>query len=495
VFEPLVHQSIVRIGINNCVVYVSPYIFLNKLNKENSERFQWKNKISVNSIIKKNYFSYKFGRTSIFEKEYTCFTLENMLDPRAMKQLRVDTSTPKPERVGGRHDNMQVVVIKIGTTSLINSEHSSLNLSALAGLAETVRTLKDNGCHVVLISSGAVGVGCQRLGLSKKPADLSKRQALAAIGQVHLMRFYEDMFSAVGITCSQVLLTLDNLSDKQQYANAVNTFHELLEYGVVPVVNENDTVAIEQLKIGDNDTLSAQVATLVHADWLFLLTDVDALYTANPAVDPKAKPIRIVEDVQALNVKTEMSQSDPGWGTGGMGTKISAANMATAGGTRMVICQADPEVVPRVVLEGEEIGTLFLPAEDPVLGGQRWVLSNPVRGTVTVTEEAMETLKEDGTLSAAHIDAVQGNFEAGEAVTFLDESGKEIGKALCHTSYRDLAGLLDDSTDNDALEDFVITEKSEMCLLPGATGNSDHSSASDADEWMHARNTMIAGRN
>ena len=187
---------------------------------------------------------------------------------RNLRQLRVDSSTPKPSTVGGRYDGKTVVVIKIGTTSLINAEHSTLNLAAFAGLAETVRRLKDNDCHVVIISSGAVGVGCQRLGLEQKPADLSKRQALAAIGQVHLMRFYEDMFSASGLKSAQVLLTLDNLNDKQGYNNAENTFHELLEYGVIPIVNENDTVAIEQLKIGDNDTLSAQVATLVHADWL-----------------------------------------------------------------------------------------------------------------------------------------------------------------------------------------------------------------------------------
>jgi len=406
-----------------------------------------------------------------------------MMNIDELKQLRADSSTPKPERVGDRHDNMQVVVIKIGTTSLINSEYCSLNLSALAGLAEAVRTLKDNGCHVILISSGAVGVGCQRLGLEKKPKDLSKRQALAAVGQVHLMRFYEDLFSAVGLTCSQVLLTLDNLSDKQQYTNAVNTFQELLEYGVVPVVNENDTVAIEQLKIGDNDTLSAQVATLVHADWLFLLTDVDALYTANPSVDPKAEPIRVVEDVQSLQVKTETpGDTDAGseWGTGGMGTKLSAANMATAGGTKMVICQADPDVVPQVVLERKEIGTLFLPATEPVVGGQRWVLSNPVRGTVQVSGEGLEELKEDGTVSAAHIDGIEGNFESGEAVAFIDGSGKEVGKALCQASYKDLAGLLEQ--DNGVLEEVVITEKSNVCLLP-SVGGSDNSSASEADEW------------
>jgi glutamate 5-kinase len=400
---------------------------------------------------------------------------------RNLRQLRVDSSTPKPSTVGGRYDGKTVVVIKIGTTSLINSEHSTLNLAAFAGLAETVRRLKDNDCHVVIISSGAVGVGCQRLGLEQKPADLSKRQALAAIGQVHLMRFYEDMFSASGLKSAQVLLTLDNLNDKQGYNNAENTFHELLEYGVIPIVNENDTVAIEQLKIGDNDTLSAQVATLVHADWLFLLTDVDALYTANPNVDSNAKPIRVVEDVQALNVSTETGEGDPGWGTGGMGTKLSAANMATAGGTRMIICSADPELVTRIVLDKEkDVGTLFLPADDPVYGQDRWILSNPVRGHVQLNDAAVETLLEDGTVHADGINEVHGTFMPGQAISFVDEDGREIGKGLAGKSCADLQSLLDNANEDAAaeLEELAIAEADDVCLLPGV-GQSDHSSASD----------------
>lgn len=395
----------------------------------------------------------------------------------AVKQQSDEMMDPGSET----HESRKVIVIKIGTSSLINSEYSSLNLSALAGLAENVRTLRDNGCDVVLISSGAVGVGCQRLGLEKKPKDLSKRQALAAVGQVHLMRYYEDLFSAVGLTCSQVLLTLDNLSDRQQYNNAVNTFKELLEYGVVPVVNENDTVAIEQLRIGDNDTLSAQVATLVHADWLFLLTDVDALYTANPLVDPNAEPIRVVEDVSQLQVKTETPGDGDGgsqWGTGGMNTKLTAANMATAGGTRMVICQADPEVVVRVVLGGEKIGTLFLPASEPVTGGKRWILSNPIRGSVKVSQEAIDTLRAHSDLPAAFIDEVEGNFDAGEAVAFIDETGREVGRGLCQASCSDIAGLLDGGSKD--LSEVVVMKESNVCLLPNAGSNS---SASEEETW------------
>lgn len=388
-----------------------------------------------------------------------------------------------------REGDLKTVVIKIGTSSLINCEYSSLNLSALAGLAEAVRTLKDNGCNVVLISSGAVGVGCQRLGLEEKPKDLSKRQALAAVGQVHLMRFYEDLFSAVGLTCSQVLLTLDNLSERQQYNNAVNTFHELLEYGVVPVVNENDTVAIEQLRIGDNDTLSAQVATLVNADWLFLLTDVDALYTANPSVDPNAEPIDVVTDISQLQVKTETPGNGDGgtqWGTGGMNTKLTAANMATAGGTRMVICQADPDVVVRVVVGGEKIGTLFLPAPLPVTGGKRWILSNPVRGSIRLNDSVIENLRSGSQVSVADINEVEGNFDAGEAVAFVDEAGKELGRGLCDASCSDLAGMMDSEKN---LDDVVIMEKANMCLLPSVAGSD--SSASDEESYHVNQSKMV----
>jgi glutamate 5-kinase len=331
--------------------------------------------------------------------------------------------------------------IKIGTSSLLSdAENCTVNLRALASLAESVRRLKDAGHPVIVISSGAVGAGCQKLGLKSRPDDASKRQALAAVGQVHLMRFYEDLFSAVGLTCSQVLLTLENLADHDQYHNAQATFYQLLNFGVVPIVNENDCVAVEHDRIGDNDTLAAQVATLVQAEWLFLLTDVDALYTANPAVDPTATPIREVADMaDLLRVDTSSAlcpssssssensegggngvnggdsnntnsssftttntavtssattpESGTQWGTGGMATKLTAANVATAGGTRMVICNGDPDLVPRVVLDKEQIGTVFLPAPAPVQGFKRWILSAPTRGQICLTNEAAEALR------------------------------------------------------------------------------------------------------
>jgi len=218
-------------------------------------------------------------------------------------------------------------VIKVGTSSLIHPEHDTLNLVNLAAICETVKDLRVQGHHVVLVSSGAVGVGCQRLGLPGRPARLAQKQALAAVGQVHLMRHYADLFAALGLTCAQVLLTLDNLANRDQYVNARNTFHELLAYGAVPVVNENDTVAVQELRFGDNDTLSAQVAALVGADHLFLLTDVDALYTGDPRTDPSATPVWEVEDIRALagGIADAGGAATAGTGGGGGGPSAAAA--------------------------------------------------------------------------------------------------------------------------------------------------------------------------
>ena len=196
-------------------------------------------------------------------------------------------------------------MIKVGTSSLLHPASSTLNLGNLARICEAARDLVADGHRVVLVSSGSVGAGAARLGLASRPTDLAAKKALAAIGQVHLMRHYDDFLSALRLKCAQVLLTLDNLAVRSQWRAAASTFEALFAAGgVVPVVNENDTVAVAELRIGDNDTLSAQVATLVRADWLFLMTDVDALYTANPAADPRAARVAEVHDLSALAVNT-----------------------------------------------------------------------------------------------------------------------------------------------------------------------------------------------
>ena len=304
---------------------------------------------------------------------------------------------------------------------------------------EGIRELKDSGYNVVLVSSGAVGVGCQRLGLENRPCEVAKKQALAAVGQVHLMRYYDDLFSALGMKCAQVLLTLDNLSNRSSYINARNTFQELLAYGAVPIVNENDTVAIDLLKIGDNDTLSAQVAILVGAQWLFLMTDVDALYTSNPNSDPDARAIHSVPSISKLTVDTSTQGTQ--WGTGGMATKLTAARMATAAGCRMVICHySEPKNVIKI-LNGEQIGTIFDPLEQPLKGRKRWILAVPVRGRIFLNFGAVKALRDHRkSLFPAGIIKTDGDFGPQDAVTLCDANGMEFARGLVNYSKEDIDG-------------------------------------------------------
>ncbi len=191
----------------------------------------------------------------------------------------------------------------------------------------------------MLVSSGAVGVGCARLNLSERPRKMALKQAVAAVGQGRLMRIYDDMFSNLQQAIAQILLTRRELVERNTYVNASNTFQELLDLGVIAIVNENDTIAVDELKFGDNDTLSALVASLVQADWLFLLTDVDRMYSADPKTVPDAQPIKLVSSKEFDQLRVDAGSSGSQWGTGGMATKLSAARIATSTGVRTVITQ------------------------------------------------------------------------------------------------------------------------------------------------------------
>eukprot|EP00775_Hariotina_reticulata_P012564 gene12564-12696_t len=352
-------------------------------------------------------------------------------------------------------------VIKIGTSSLINEKYGTLNLSSMSKICEVVRELQTRGHYVIIVSSGAIGVGCQRLGLTSRPAKIAQKQALAAIGQVHLMRYYEDILNALGLTCAQVLLTLDNLADRSQYINARNTFVELLAYGTIPVVNENDTVAVQELRFGDNDTLSAQVATLVEADYLFLMTDVDALYTANPKLDPTATPIHEVEDISSLTADTSTSGTQ--WGTGGMVTKLTAARIATAGGCCMVICtSAKPESIVQI-LDGAKQGTKFFPLQQNLKGRKRWLLTVPVRGAIWMDDGAVHAIRDrHKSLFPVGVVSIVGDFAAQDAVSLCDASGQEFARGLSQFSSQEVlllqgkhtsefAGLLGYATDGELI--------------------------------------------
>jgi glutamate 5-kinase len=335
----------------------------------------------------------------------------------------------------------QTIVIKIGTSSLTQPATGNLALSTIASLVETIISLKQQGYRVVLVSSGAVGVGCARLGMKTRPRNIALKQAVAAVGQGRLIRVYDDLFTTLGQPVAQVLLTRTDLVQRSRYLNAYNTFQELLRLGVVPVVNENDTVAVEELKFGDNDTLSAQVASLIEADWLFLLTDVDRLYSADPRSNPDAKPISLVQSLDELEkLSVQTGGSGTAWGTGGMATKIEAARIATGAGVRTVITNGSTPRNLEKILQGESIGTQFEPSLLVDRARKRWIAHGLIpTGKLYLDEGAVRAISLGGkSLLAAGIKTVEGEFNASDAVVLSDEGGREIARGLVNYSSEEL---------------------------------------------------------
>ncbi|MEB3343300.1 glutamate 5-kinase [Okeania sp.] len=340
---------------------------------------------------------------------------------------------------------MNTIVIKIGTSSLTNSETGNLALSTISSLIETITNLTRQGNRVVLVSSGAVGVGRDMLGLTEKPKNISMKQAVAAVGQGRLMRVYDDLFSSLQQTIAQILLTRSDLSRRSSYVNAYNTFQQLFQLGVVPIVNENDTTAVEELKFGDNDNLSALVASLVEADWLFILTDVDRLYSADPRSNPDAVPIALIkrmEQLEELQVQTGKSVS--GRGTGGMITKIEAAKIATAAGVRTVITNGKIPSNILKILNGESIGTQFEPQPRQINARKHWIANVLVPiGQLYLDQGAVRAISELGkSLLAAGIIQVEGEFNSSDAVQLCNEKGEEIGRGLVNYSNVELQKIL-----------------------------------------------------
>ncbi len=325
------------------------------------------------------------------------------------------------------------IVVKIGTSSLTQGPLGKLALATIASLVETLSHLQQTGYRVILVSSGAVGVGCARLGLKDRPRTMAMKQAVAAVGQGRLMRVYDDMFTTLGQPIAQVLLTRSDLVQRSRYVNSYRTFRQLLQLGVIPVVNENDTVAIEELKFGDNDTLSAQVASLVGADWLFLLTDVQQLYSADPRYNADAEPIYIVEKVEQL-ADLKVSVGDPGsqWGTGGMVTKIEAARIATTAGVRTVITEGKhPENLLKI-LSGEALGTQFSPQPRSTNARKRWIAHGLLpAGKLYLDGGAVRAIREGGkSLLAAGITEIEGEFERQDAVQLYGPEGQEVARGI-----------------------------------------------------------------
>jgi glutamate 5-kinase len=325
------------------------------------------------------------------------------------------------------------IVVKFGT-SLLTAGSNRLNMERMTDLVSQLAKLHNQGIEVVIVTSGAIAAGRERLGLTKKAKGVALKQVLASVGQGRLMNIYERLFEQHQITVGQALLTKSVLVDRAGYLNARNTLLSSLEMGVIPIINENDVVAVDEIRearFGDNDNLSAMVANLIDADLLFILTDIDGLYTADPNRDASAKLIPLVEKIDD-KIESLVSGSMSGLGTGGMVTKIEAARLATASGVTVVIANGSEKDVLLRAAHGETIGTRFLPVKTKLDSRERWLLSGLcTRGKLTVDDGAALALKKKNcSLLAAGITEVEGNFQRGDIVDICDLKGLKLGSGI-----------------------------------------------------------------
>lgn len=318
------------------------------------------------------------------------------------------------------------LVVKVGTSTLTHAT-GKLNLYQLERLIRELADLRHQDIEVILVTSGAVGAGMGKLGLEEKPKTIPEKQALAAIGQGILMHMYEKLFGEYGETVAQVLVTREDITDRGRYLNARNTLLMLLKLGVIPIINENDTVAFEEIKLGDNDTLAALVSGLIDADLLVLLTDIDGLYTADPRKEPEAQLIKVVEELTPEIIELA---GNPGtkWGSGGMATKIQAAEIAGNSGIPMIVTNGSREGVIRETLrEGINSGTLFIPRDHHRTNCRKtWIaVASNVNGYLYVDGGAEKAIIAKGkSLLPSGITKVEGDFERGSVVGINGESGE-----------------------------------------------------------------------
>lgn len=326
------------------------------------------------------------------------------------------------------------IVIKVGTSTLTDGR-GLVDKAYLATLVGQIANLRTRDVDVLLVTSGAIRAGMERLGMAARPKTIPEQQAAAAVGQGLLMRKYADAFASHGLTTGQVLLTREDFGDRRRYLNARNTMLTLFRHGAVPIVNENDTVAVEEIRVGDNDTLAALVASSIEADLLILLSDVAGLYDSHPGKGGTAKLIptvaKIDDDVRRIAGGTQGLD-----GTGGMKTKIEAAEIATKSGVTMVIADGRrPDVVVDVA-SGAQVGTAFLPKKERLRGRQRWIaFGAAARGGLVVNDGARKMIHEGGkSLLAVGITGVVGAFAAGDIVRILDASGNQIARGFVNYS-------------------------------------------------------------
>ena len=326
-------------------------------------------------------------------------------------------------------------MVKVGS-SLVTNDGRGLNHELIAAWVEQIADLRKRGIQIVLVSSGAVAEGMQRLGWGQRPHALYQLQAAAAVGQMGLVQAYESCFQQYDIHTAQVLLTHEDLSDRHRYLNARSTLRSLLDLGVVPVVNENDTVAVDEIRFGDNDTLAALVGNLVEAELVVLLTDQPGMYEADPRQNPNTPMIR---QRQAGDPELEKMAAGGGVGSlgrGGMLTKVRAAERAARSGAATLIAPGREPSVLQKVAAAEEIGTLLTPGREPLVARKQWLAGHmQLRGRLVLDEGAVRVLRESGrSLLAVGVTSVEGDFSRGEVVVCVGPDGREVARGLVNYS-------------------------------------------------------------
>ncbi|MBQ0720545.1 MAG: glutamate 5-kinase [Gammaproteobacteria bacterium] len=360
-------------------------------------------------------------------------------------------------------------VVKIGSALLTNNGQG-LDHQAIAGWVEQIARLLDEDLEVVLVSSGAVAEGVTRLGWQQRPTLIHELQAAAAVGQMGLVQAYESKFQKFGRHTAQVLLDHDDLSSRERYLNARSTLNTLLALGVVPVVNENDTVVTDEIRFGDNDTLAALVTNLVDAELLVILTDQSGLFEEDPRKNPDS-PLIQRASASDRSLDAVAGGSVGGLGRGGMITKLQAARLAARSGANTVIASGRELSVLAKIFSGEEVGTLLLADSEPLVARKQWLAGHlQVRGSVVLDEGAVRVLKEQGkSLLPVGVNAVRGGFTRGEMVSCLDTQGVEIARGLVNYSAADARKIIGKAS-------RCITEVLGYC---------------DAEELIHRDNLVL----
>lgn len=330
----------------------------------------------------------------------------------------------------------RLVVIKVGSTLVVDEASGEIRRDWLMALADDIAALRARGQKVVIVSSGAIAAGRRRLGLKSRRLKLEENQAAAAVGMIRIAHAFQDALGRHDIPVAQALLTLDDSETRRRYLNARSTFATLLDLGAVPLINENDTVATDEIRFGDNDRLSARVAAMISADTLVLLSDIDGLYTADPRVDPDAKFVPVVHDITG-EIEASAGATRTDYGTGGMKTKIAAARIALGAGCRMVIAQGR-EAHALGKLDATGRGTWFLPAEGPKAARKQWILGSLAgAGQVRIDHGALKALKAGRSLLPAGVTEVLGEFDRGDSIAVLDAGGATVARGLSAYSSAD----------------------------------------------------------